>query len=53
MRIFSFLLAFAFIIAGPSVSGSSETSLPGVGTFSYNGSPHITDAPHITVVAAR
>jgi hypothetical protein len=47
MRTISFILAFAFILAGPSMAGSSDGSLPGVGTFSYNG----TSAP--TVMAAN
>ncbi len=51
MRTLSFILAFAFILAGPSMAGSSDGSLPGVGTFSYNGSPVATDAAQ--VVAAR
>ena len=29
----------AFILAGPSMAGSSDQHLPGVGTFAYNGSP--------------
>jgi hypothetical protein len=53
MRTFSFILAFAAFLIGPSLAGSSEVSLPGVGTFSYNGSPVISDAPRLTVVAAR
>jgi hypothetical protein len=38
---------------GPSSSlaGSAETGMPGIGTFSYNGSPVVT--PHAIVVAAR
>ena len=42
MRTISFILAFAFILAGPSMAGSSDGSLPGIGTFSYNGSPALT-----------
>jgi hypothetical protein len=34
MRTISFILAFAFMLAGPSMAGSSD-NLPGVGTFSY------------------
>ncbi len=36
MRTVSFILAFAFILAGPSMAGSSENGRPGIGTFSYN-----------------
>ncbi|WP_407164760.1 hypothetical protein [Bradyrhizobium sp. ORS 111] len=50
MRTISVILAFAFVMAGPSVAGSADGSRPGVGTFSYNGSPIIV-AP--TVMAAN
>lgn len=50
MRTISFILALAFILAGPSMAGSSDRSLPGIGTFSYVGVPAAA-AP--TVVAAN
>ncbi len=53
MRTVSFILAFAFILAGPSMAGSSDNGLPGIGTFSYNGSPVATAGPDALVVAAR
>jgi hypothetical protein len=53
MRTMSFILAFAFVVAGSSMAGSAETGLPGIGTFSYNGAPVTTTAPHALVVAAR
>ena len=52
MRTLSFILAFAFALAGPSVAGSSDTGLPGIGTFAYNGSTSVT-APQAIVIAAR
>jgi hypothetical protein len=52
MRTLSFVLTFAFVLAGPSIVGSSEASLPGVGTFAYSGSPVVTSAPQTVVVAA-
>ncbi|MDB5583693.1 MAG: hypothetical protein JWR80_8869 [Bradyrhizobium sp.] len=52
MRTLSFILAFAFVLAGPSMAGSSENMMPGVGTFAYNG-PSIAVAPPAIVVAAR
>jgi len=52
MRTMSLILAFAFVVAGTSMAGSAETGLPGIGTFSYNGSP-VATAPHALVVAAR
>lgn len=51
MRTVSFILAFAFLMAGPSLAGSAGNGLPGVGTFSYNGSPIVTATP--MVVAAN
>jgi hypothetical protein len=52
MRTLSFILAFAFILAGPSMTGSSDKGLPGIGTFAYNGSPAVA-APQPLVIAAR
>jgi len=52
MRTLSFILAFAFVLAGPSMAGLSENTVPGVGTFAYNGSP-IAVAPQVIVLAAR
>lgn len=51
MRSISFILAFAFLLVGPSLAGSQDNSLPGVGAFSYNGSPIVTSAA--MVVAAN
>jgi hypothetical protein len=53
MRTLSFMLAFAFVLAGSSLSGSSDVGLPGIGAFAYNGSPIVTSAPEAIVVAAR
>lgn len=53
MRTLSFLLAFAFVLAGSTIAGSSESNLPGIGTFAYNGSPIATSAPPAIVLATR
>ncbi len=54
MRTTSFILAFAFILAGPSIAGSaSDQDLPGAGTFAYNGSPLANPAPQPMLVAAK
>ncbi len=53
MRTLSFLLAFAFVLAGPSIAGSMDNSLPGVGTFAYTGSAIGSPAANSIVVAAR
>ena len=53
MRTVSFILAFAVVLAGPSVAGVSDQGLAGIGTFSYSGSPLVTPASQALVVAAR
>jgi hypothetical protein len=53
MRTLSFLLAFGFVLAGPSLAGSSDKDLPGIGTFAYGGSPISASSPVAMVVAAR
>jgi hypothetical protein len=53
MRTLSFIFAFAFVLAGPSMAGTWDRSLPGIGTFAYSGSPVVTSAPQSVVVAAR
>ena len=53
MRTISFILAFAFVLAGPSMAGRSDNGLPGIGTFSYNGSPVTVAASQPIVVAAK
>jgi len=51
MRTASFILAFVFVVAGSSMAGSVESGLPGVGTFSYNGTP-VTPSQSL-IVAVR
>jgi hypothetical protein len=53
MRTLSFMLALAFVVAGASIAGSSDTALPGVGTFAYSGSPVAASAPEAIFIAAR
>jgi hypothetical protein len=53
MQTTSFILAFAFIMAGPSMAGSSDQGLPGAGTFAYSGSPVAAPASLPMVVAAK
>ena len=52
MRTFSFILAFAFVLVGPSMAGSSDGNLPGIGTFTYNGLPIHTTIPRTVLVAS-
>lgn len=51
MRTATLMLALAFVLTGSSMAGPAETGMPGIGTFSYNGSP--VAASHTLVVAAR
>jgi hypothetical protein len=51
MPTISLLLAFVFVLAGSTMAGAPDGSLPGIGTFSYNGSPIPMSAP--IVVATR
>jgi hypothetical protein len=51
MRTLSFILALAFVLA-PSVAGLSD-SLPGIGTFAYNGAPVISPSPQALTIAAK
>jgi hypothetical protein len=53
MRAFTVILAFAFVLVGPSMAGSSDSSMPGIGAFSYNGSPIGTSAPQAVLIASR
>jgi hypothetical protein len=53
MQTLSFVLAFAFMLAVPTIAGSSGNSLPGIGTFAYNGSPIAVSTPQTIIVAAR
>lgn len=53
MRTFSFILAFVVVFGGPSLAGSTEGSLPGIGAFSYNGSPVASEPAPILVALAH
>jgi hypothetical protein len=53
MRSFSFIVAFACFFVGPSLTGSPQNSRLSIGTFSYNGTPIVADAPPAVVVAVR
>jgi hypothetical protein len=46
-----FILAAALVVAIPSMAGSRQGNLPGVGTFTYNGSP--IETPTSVVMAAN
>jgi hypothetical protein len=42
MRALSYIIALVFVLTGPSLAGSDDRGLPGVGTFAYCGSPIAT-----------
>jgi hypothetical protein len=52
MRTLSFILAFAFVLIGPSMAGSSDAGLPGIGTFAFNGTPIASSLPRTVLVAS-
>lgn len=52
MRTIRFILAFAFILGGPTLAGAPDGGLPGIGTFAYEAWPIVAASPSI-VVAAR
>ena len=50
MRPLSYAIALVLLLTVPSLAGSADSDLPGVGTFSYNGSSQF--APARSVMAA-
>lgn len=53
MQTLSFIVAFGLILAGSTIAGSSDSGLPGIGTFAYSGSPIAASTPQTVIVAAR
>jgi hypothetical protein len=47
MRAFSYMIAVILVLTVPSLAGSADGDLPGVGTFSYGGTPIWVPAPEI------
>jgi len=47
MRALSYMGAFVLVLTGPSMAGSADRDLPGIGTFSYCGSPILVPAPEM------
>jgi hypothetical protein len=45
MRALSYIIATVLLLTGPSMAGSAENDLPGIGTFAYNGPPLTTQIP--------
>jgi hypothetical protein len=47
MRAVSYIIALVFVLTGPSLAGSADRDLPGVGTFTYCGTPISNPAPEM------
>jgi len=47
MRPFSYVIALVLLLSGPSMAGSADRDVPGIGTFSYNGSPVVASPPRV------
>jgi hypothetical protein len=47
MRALSYMIALVFVLTGPSMAGSADRDLPGVGTFTYCGTPISTPTPKL------
>ncbi len=53
MKTLSLIFASAFVVAAPSLAGSPQGRLPGVGTFAYNGVPAVKAAPQQIAALVR
>jgi hypothetical protein len=47
MRTLSYIVALVFVLAEPSLAGSADRDMPGIGTFTYCGSPIVTPASEV------
>ncbi len=47
MRVLSYMIVLVLVLTGPSLAGSADRDVPGVGTFVYCGSPIMTPAPEL------
>jgi hypothetical protein len=48
MRALGYMITLVLFLTGPSLAGSADRDLPGVGTFTYCGSPILTPVPGLT-----
>jgi hypothetical protein len=53
MRTLSFVIALVSVLAGPSMAGSADRDMPGIGTFIYCGSPIVTPAPSLVAAIGQ
>ena len=47
MRALSFMIVLVLVLTGPSLAGTADRDVPGVGTFVYCGAPIVTPAPEL------
>jgi hypothetical protein len=53
MRALSYVIALVLVLTGPSLAGSADRDVPGVGTFIYCGSPILTLAPDLMAAVGQ
>jgi len=53
MRALSTIIALVLVLTGPSLAGSADRDMPGVGTFIYCGSPIMTPAPDLMAAVGQ
>ena len=53
MRTLSYIIALVFVLAGPSLAGSADRDMPGIGTFTYCGSRYLTPAPEVVAAVGQ
>jgi hypothetical protein len=53
MRALSYIFALVLVLTGPSLAGSADRDMPGVGTFTYCGSPVVTPAPDVMATISQ
>ena len=53
MRALSYIIAVVLVLTGPSLAGSADRDLPGIGTFTYCGSPILAPAPEMMAAVGQ
>ena len=53
MRALSYVIALVLLLSGPSLAGSADRDVPGVGTFTYCGSPILNPAPDVMAAVSQ
>jgi len=53
MRALSYVTALVLVLTGPSLAGPADRDLPGIGTFSYCGSPIPAPAPELMAAVGQ